>query len=46
MGVVLNRVQAKSEPGYDGYYGSHEAAVDAAGQSAGAPPRLRAAPTS
>jgi succinoglycan biosynthesis transport protein ExoP len=34
LGIVLNRVPAKSERGYDGYYGSQEAAVDAGGQGA------------
>jgi non-specific protein-tyrosine kinase len=33
LGVVLNRVPAKSESGYHSYYGSHEAAADG-GQNA------------
>ena len=38
LGVVLNGVQAKSEHGYDSYYGSREAAVDTALPSAATSP--------
>jgi non-specific protein-tyrosine kinase len=34
LGVVLNRVAAKSEHGYGGSYGSHEAALDSGGPNA------------
>ena len=43
LGVVLNRVPAKSEHHYDRYYGSHEAAADAGDHGAVSAAALRAA---